>query len=553
MVNVLPDQRVALRILSPQGNPLPIDQVDSIEVTMPNGVYTVAPTVPNTPLVLGRMPDGSVLLDAQMFAASRRLSNFRAGQPMVIAFRSNHSPMRVAGGFPAANSRAITLTAVGDPQEISFDPAHGPDAATPDDIAGRVIDENGQPVAGAVASYPKPKSFGYLTGVDPATTDTDGIFRFPRGQQHEWYMQIEKSGYAPRWIIDPPTGQGFTVVLDSRTRLRGTLKLSDGSPAANATIELFLKKITSYTDGFNDPIPWTAQCDGQGAYDLPLEPGVYDVQVTSSTGLVERIQQIKLPSRQSVELPSQLNAGVHLKLQALDSLTGQPVAGVKFCQWELAPGYNFPRPGTERTTDAKGFAEWDHLFPGPMRMHVESADYARWWLTSAGTPHFPQKAKNNSMNELIRVAVQLQNLLTAPIRPLPLNLAGPAQTVQISVEKVIHVSGQVVNPQGLPVRLARVNVDGLWPTIPMTPPIGGTEFKAITDQTGKFSLSFPDLRGDSSPMPGEPGGYAIVASDMMNVWGKGTTDRFTAKPGESKSVVVKLTDRPAGQAAPALP
>jgi len=128
---------------------------------------------------------------------------------------------------------------------------------------GRVVDERGEPVAGAaVRLEPAPE------GARPVHTGADGGFRLPaddvEGQRVLASHAAVGEGSAPvalRAGRDVAVGD---VVLRAAATLRGRLVLDDGQPAAWVGVEV---------DGRR------AETDADGAFSFALEPGRYEVLV----------------------------------------------------------------------------------------------------------------------------------------------------------------------------------------------------------------------------------------------------------------------------------
>ena len=126
-------------------------------------------------------------------------------------------------------------------------------------------------------------------------------------------------------LTDLPVGRGFVVHLDDRTRLKGQLSEPDGSVASNAKFTIVTSKATS-RDKMQNPIEdltVTAQTDEKGQYDVPLEPGRYEIRVAGANSFGHF--NLTVPSQQVVALPGELEAGITLKMLALghgDKQTG---------------------------------------------------------------------------------------------------------------------------------------------------------------------------------------------------------------------------------------
>jgi protocatechuate 3,4-dioxygenase beta subunit len=441
-----------------------------------------------------------VLVDQVMLIAAE------PGLRVDMAFTSNGTTANVTATFPKNAQQRITFAALADANETGVDVSAGP-AAAKDELAGVVVDPEGKPVAGAVVSFPSVTP----DAIKPVTTGDDGIFRFPKfGDTWYVYLRVDKEGYAPRLLTDIPIGQGFTVHLYDNTRLKGQLLGPDDSPAANAKLKIVTAKATSRPRIMN-PIPnltVLAQADEQGRYDVPLEPGEYDISVTAASG-VGRFQQVLIPSGQEIALSGKLISGVSLTLNAVDSVTHQPVAGVKFYMVEQRPGEISVSEETKRTTDAKGVARWEKLPPGPAGVEVATDDYCRWWIGKDG-----------------------QQPGERGIDMLSIDLTDGMAAVTVQLEPAVQVSGQVVTPTGQPVAGAEVDIAGLS--------TGDARYARRTDAKGNYKLSFPVLNMTPSDKQ-KPASFAIVACDTKHRWANTATDWFTPKAGDKLQFTIKMT------------
>ena len=78
--------------------------------------------------------------------------------------------------------------------------------------------------------------------------------------------------------MDLAVGQVFTTVLDNATRLRGQVLRPDGNPAGPAKLILVTSQASRHAPGQRfASLRLERRTDEHGAYDFPLEPGVYGV------------------------------------------------------------------------------------------------------------------------------------------------------------------------------------------------------------------------------------------------------------------------------------
>jgi hypothetical protein len=497
----LPDRfsskRVAIQVLTPVGKPLPIDSIQYIYVWIPEGKWMDGPT----PQILARYADGWVFVDKEMFALAR------PGQRVDFLFSTGGTALAVSGKYPADSPKKITLMALFDPKEVAVDTSAGP-ATGKDEVAGQVVDPNGSGVAGAVVSFPD--LHGARTH-KAFTTGSEGVFRFSGfiGQRFT-ELQVEKTGYATRILINVPVGHGFLVHMDAGTRMKGQFLGSDGLPASNAKIEFVTSKAVgrpNMIDQISD-LTVSAQADNQGRYDVPLEPGEYEIHVAAPTG-VGRYEHVEVPSGQIIGLSEKLGPAANLRIVAIDTLTNEPASGVRMWIEDRSGFFVGIKKDSMRTTDSKGVAEWDKLMPGALEVDVSSDVYGQWWT---------DEMKKQGFGRFID--------------SLEFDVSEGMAPVTVHMEPGVHVSGTVVSPDGKPVAGAEVNIGGLR--------TGDSRYARRTDAAGSFALTFPILNmnmgNDNVALK-----CAIVASDLQHRWANVTGDWFTPSVGEKLTVNLKMT------------
>jgi beta-lactamase regulating signal transducer with metallopeptidase domain/protocatechuate 3,4-dioxygenase beta subunit/5-hydroxyisourate hydrolase-like protein (transthyretin family) len=489
-------KRVALRVLTPAGKPMPIDSIQAIYVWIPQGKWMDGPT----PEILSRFADNWVFVDKQMLALAQ------PGQRMDLLFTSGGSPLQVSAKYPPSSPKKITFDALYDINDIGVDTSAGPSAA-PNEVAGQVVDPGGKPLAGAVASFS-----AYAASIYPAvTTGSDGIFRFsPFNSQGYVMFDVEKPGYAKRLLVNVPVGRGFLVHMGNTSRVKGQLTGSDGLPAADAKIDFVTSKASGnpmMSDTISD-LTISSQSDAEGRFDLPIEPGDYEMRVSAKNGF-GRYEHVEVASGQTVEKTVKLDPGAELKIVAVDTLTGKPAAGVQCYIEQRTFAMIAPLQGSERVTDANGEAKWDNLMPGPVEVEMQSDVYAQWWTDEMKRDNFGRY-----------------------IDALRIELKPGIPPVTVHVEPGVHVTGTVLSPDGKPVSRAEVNIAGLS--------TGDSRYAKRTDDKGNFSLNFPVLSVNFGDGVKEPK-YAIVASDPKQRWANTAGDWFTPTVGKSFSLTLKLT------------
>jgi hypothetical protein len=327
-------------------------------------------------------------------------------------------------------------------------------------------------------------------------------------------MLIHKDGLAPEWVMDFLVGKPFTVHMTNQTRLRGELLAPDGAPAKNAAIEVVTRKImTRWRPSAYGPLKWEGHADDQGHYDMPLDPGTYDVKVTAADGFVGRWEKFELPADKATALPGRLEKGLTLTVKVVDSQTGQPVKGAKLSSLEdTGVGLIRPKKGSTRTTGADGLAQWDGMLPGTQNLMINAPGYARWWWKTG--PQADQRGIDSVQAEVKK--------------------GGSVQVLEM--QPAIHVDATVVDPSGNPVAGAIVDV--------VTLQTGDNRYSRITDAQGKAVLEYPELPlrlPMANPRPTGPlTHHRLVASDRQGRWANGLSDWFSAQPGDKLALTIHL-------------
>ena len=393
----------------------------------------------------------------------------------------------------------------------------------PRDLAGHVVDAQGKPVAGASVTFDTTSP-----GAGAATTNAEGGFRFPDfGDRHYVYLAVAKEGYAMHWETDLSVGRGFTVRLDDRTRLRGQLELPGGSRASYARLVLRTSRPTK-RPFMGNPIGnlrIDRQADLQGFYDFPVEPGEYQVEIRSPDGsFVARHESVQVVEGQVNTLPTALSAALTLRVQAVDRVTGQPAAGIKFAIWERSDAAAMEiRPGSRKQTDAQGFAQWDGLLPGAVELNTSENDvYQRVWSRDARQTYpeqFPaDRPPQGNEGALGQLWVKLD--------PARAN-----EPVVMQVERGVKVSGEIVDATGKPA----INVQ-LSATVDRTgqkdgQPSGDLVPFYAYEQDGAFHAYLPAGNGLPTRIDARP-------QDI----GQGVTlsEPFDSQPGDERHVTIRL-------------
>ncbi len=394
----------------------------------------------------------------------------------------------------------------------------------PDELAGRVVDVDGNPVAGATISiYPD-------RGLEnhPFKTDSQGAFRIP-GFGDRWclYIKVEKDGYATQWLTDFEIGKSFIVTMDQSTVLQGVFVNDSGEQAGRTHITLAKNKLTMQPRRGNSvgPITITHETDDKGSYDFPAEPGLYDVKVASESGFFNR-SRVFIGAGQIVSLPSTLKPGIRFQVKVVDSLTNKPIKGVDLWIDSRTPGRVTMKEGSRRTTDSKGLAVWESLMPGNTSFSIRKKGYCRWWSDACLRGLGTLEPVNN------RAAYSWQRNIDS----LGFDLTPDMPVVVIKMEEGVKLSGLVLSPDGKPVEKAAVDVTPVEHPNTLT---GDSRYRMITDANGLFGIKEKYWRGYVPA--GKQVLYNLCAHDPEARWANAVSKPFASKPGDEFEFTLKMT------------
>ena len=242
--------------------------------------------------------------------------------------------------------------------------------SAPGTLAGKVMDEEDTPIAGVAIQIwtwnPNPKKL----------TDANGQFSLKdleKDQKVE--IRFSKPGYDPKYIPQQPTGQsGLVVTLSNKTYFEGQVTDSSGKPVVAAKIRA--DQGPKQGDGVQINSVWTeTTSDAEGKYRLYVQPDAYDIQIRMPGVGVVRTGKIPIADGQVRQLDLKLTPGITFHAKVVDSITGQPVKGLRFYSWD--------HKGIEGRSDASGNINIADMMPGRFQFDVEASGYARWWSQQA--------------------------------------------------------------------------------------------------------------------------------------------------------------------------
>jgi beta-lactamase regulating signal transducer with metallopeptidase domain/protocatechuate 3,4-dioxygenase beta subunit len=387
-----------------------------------------------------------------------------------------------------------------------------PRDVAPDELAGVVVDTQGKPIGGAEVD-----AWTWYPGHE-ATTNARGLFRIRRldkGRKVE--VLVRKPGYTPQLFLMQPPGQpGWVIVLGNKTYFEGRVLAPGGKPVAGARIRA--NNGPKRADGVMISELWTeATTDQEGRYRMYAQADVYDIQVRVPGVGVARRPKTSLEADEAKQLDIDLTRAVIFRAEVVDSLTGDPVPGVRLWHWQ--------HPGIEGRSQADGMVEIPDMMPGPFQFMVEAPGYARWWSEEASS-EWSRRKIDETRGGWQRNFDHLDFALQPDMKP-----------VTITVERGVTVTGRVLAPDGKPVAGATVAPALTGTGNSLT---GDTRFSVETGQDGRFTATLPASGAHAYNLVAHDGKY-----DHWRTWANGVRPPFRTKPGEEvRDVEIWLT-RPA--------
>ncbi|MBX3413169.1 MAG: carboxypeptidase regulatory-like domain-containing protein [Pirellulales bacterium] len=396
-----------------------------------------------------------------------------------------------------------------------------PTAAAADEIAGVVIDEQGQPLAGVTVD-----AFTWFPGHE-TTTDAEGRFRIAEiTSDTDVEIEFTKEGYSPSLFINRKPGMDdWTIVLTQGTWVEGQVQDQQGAPVPGALVRAVRGPFES--EGSIIDEVWTeTTADQAGRYRLHLEPYEYAVQCRMPNAGTLRTDKFNLKAKEKKQLDLALEEGTTFVATVRDSVTGRPVEGITLWYWL--------QPGIEGTSDAEGKLTIDHLPRGEFEFMVTSVDsdrfksevagkYVRWWSDQAAHEwERPEKVDAETFQR--------------NFDHLTFDMQGERVEVEILVEPGVTIKGRIVDPDGKPVVGATVGTAKTGSGNSLT---GDTRFSRRTDEQGNFLLTLPASKQHEYNLVAHDGDY-----QEWRHWANGSGPNLGTTPGQAIEGVELQLQRP---------
>lgn len=323
---------------------------------------------------------------------------------------------------------------------------------------GRVLNEDGLPVAGAELTLAQlPGASGYVD-LEPfrAVSDSAGRFRFPNVSPGWFDLQVKRAGFAPaiREGLEIAAAAREAdlgdITLEAGSAIEGRVTDERGNPVARA--EVFLSP-TEDLGAFFGSGHGEALTGADGRFRFPdLPRGRYfDLEVVHEGFVPASLPGVE--ARPGSPLRIELREGRTLTGRVVDA-DGAPIPKASISVVEVTrvemESSNFSHGMTvdQARTDDEGTFVLSNLEPGTVELQVDATGYRRKRVPGLRVPE-----------------------------------AGGGPPVEISLERGAAIGGRVVDAQGRPVRGAMVRAEGERSEDGVLSFAGG-----LTDADGRYLL-----------------------------------------------------------------
>jgi protocatechuate 3,4-dioxygenase beta subunit len=392
--------------------------------------------------------------------------------------------------------------------------AAGPQDVKPNEFAGRVVDENGKPLAGV-----KVHVWDWVDSPENYTfSGPDGVFRLKDcDPKKQIQVRFKKDGYSPVMIVRQEVGvKGFVVAMDRATYFEGVVRGPDGKPAAGATVRA--DQGPKMLDGGVYTEVWTeTTADAQGKYCLYVQPDEYAFHVKAAGVGVARLPKAGIANGQARAFDIRLQPGITFRARVIDSVSGKPVAGLRLFDWQ--------QKALDARSNANGEVTLTELLPGEFTFNVESETHARWWSDQC-TREWERKWFETRYKDWQR-----------NFDGLTFDLKAGMATVTIVAEPAVRVTGRVLDPDGKPVGGATAAPAFTGSGNSLT---GDTRFSVETKPDGTFDMKLPASGAVEYNLVVHDGKYG-----EWRKWANGVLPPIKTTPGQVIDNVTLSLTRPA--------
>ncbi len=431
------------------------------------------------------------------------------------------------------------------PPEPAPAPDRAPGIVSGPSATGRVVDEAGKPVPGAiVASFPRDDAVARdpdrLEGADVGKVASagDGSFAVPlRGALALHDVVATAPGFAPSGAEGVGDGDEVRILLEAELRIAGRVTDPAGSPVAGARVRALaalpasLLRERTATTGADGRF----RLEGLGGLRGRLGRAGGATILATAAGFAPAWGEVGLAAPPGSEVPLEivLSPGAALTVRVEDAETGEPIPGATVA-YGIAAG-----PGT--LTRGRWFTARYDPPTGTLGEGTTGAD---------GRAHFGHAPLGESLGFFVRAWRSGFSAEAVEIRPAGF---GPAEA-KLALRPSTAVRGRVVDEAGAPVPRASVTFTPAPPDcFPWTfgdRPLHGTE---RTDAEGRYVLPGVragrrgplEVRIQATPPGGEEGEVRTWGTQWRRKNPGATVQARAGVPAVAPDIVL-----PAGDEAP---
>ena len=525
------------------------------------------------------LPEGSDSPRQMMyFAHSDTLIGFPE-EPLQIELPFYAQPLLAAvtaGKTERMTIRMVPIADISDeavPQDEDFAAGAFLPAMSSGTAFGRVDDERGKPIEGVTVKIELMEMAIEIEGLPPEAksefdrlnsiavqTDHEGRFVFPlqeccgEGGDVSVPLRFTKAGFADHVQMVRSTKDRMLVRMHAGTSLTGTVHLVDGNPAANAVIRAY-HTLRFPGKSSEDVLVWhETTSDDQGQYKLLVQPDEYQIMARHPNGetawlpkqpprdesdngssrprnLSDRTK-VNIRRHEAKQLDIQLQPAVEFRAKAVNSLTGEPLAGIWFQQEHY--------PWIDSRTDDAGNVAIQSLPAESINFTFTADSHRRAWSDGASAAWKERHLKDPSTTPGM---VPINEGITFDLKPgMP--------PVVVTFEPAIKITGRVLDPAGQPIAGIDVmpvhRTDSPSKATPQrawarTDANGRFELNASAPEDGRIVLLGSDQRPiDRSSNAGRPN--STPADSGRRTWANGFSQPIQVLPGDNiKDVELRLS------------
>jgi beta-lactamase regulating signal transducer with metallopeptidase domain/protocatechuate 3,4-dioxygenase beta subunit len=332
-------------------------------------------------------------------------------------------------------------------------------AAADDELAGLVVDPQGQPLEGVQVLV-------WERDDDKIRTDQHGRFRHKisaaNADEKHLFVRFKKAGFAPRSVIDWPLERGEReILLENDTFFEGTVNRPDGKPAADVLIRANQGPKHGNPSALILDIWTETRTDANGHYRLLVEPDTYAIEIRAPGVGTARVPKdgekgdltpeaigltylahpkMAISDKEAKHLDIQLDPGIEFRAILLDNETGKPVPNARLWHWQY--------PGIEGRSDADGVVTIPSMPAGEFTFMIEAPGYVRGWSEEM-SERWKKMIEESQREHPAKLMFPLDEGLTFELKPgMP--------RVSVELEPVETITGHVLDPDGKPVAGATV-------------------------------------------------------------------------------------------------